>query len=912
VDDDELVIDYLCELLSSDGHEVLTATSGEAALACLELTVPCMALLDVMMPGMDGLSLCKLMKQNPYTAGVPVALVSAQVTTSDIDAGLAAGAVDFMKKSFDPDEFRVRVRSQIQLHEMLARQRRIEKRLSLICSAAKDAVIIIDNEGAITDWNDASRKMFGYAADEVLGKNLPDLIAPKRCKLSYQPAFAQFDEGGHDDTVGRTVELQALRKSGEEFPIELSLSSATIDGDRCAIGIFRDLSERKAAERALRQSAEEYRMLFQASRDALVTLAPPSWRFVSCNEATLLMFGITSEAQFAKLALEDLLPELQPDGQSSIVVAQAALATAMSEGVSNFVCVHKRLDGGELPCEVLLTRMERGSELFLQGSFRDISARVKAAEALRASEARYRANFEDVSVGQALSTIDGAFIEANQALANMLGYELTELHAKNFGELMHPEDLPKILSVRQSLLEGQPAGRGDIRCLRKDGSLLWADISMAGLRTSADESMQFVSHFVDISERKCLEQLAEERADFMNMLMGAIPVPVFHKNIEGYFVGANKAFEKVTEKNTQDIVGKTAFDIFPLDQAQYHQSKDEELYAHPGTQIYNARIKSSTGAVRDVIVHQATFLNPNGQLAGIIGAMLDETERRRAEADLADARKLEAVGQLAAGIAHEINTPAQYVGDGIYFLKEVFESCQQLITVYRNATEAMERCGVEPELVNTVKELEEEVDWDYLNANVPGSFDRCVDGISRIATIVRAMKEFSHPDQREKSPADLNQALRNTLIIAHNEYKYVAEVETKLGDLPHVMCHLGDLNQVFLNLIVNAAHAIGDVIDKEKEKGKIRISTQQEGDWVRIDIADSGAGIPEAVRDRIFEPFFTTKPVGKGSGQGLPIARSIVVDKHNGSLTFESEVGQGTTFTIRLPINGGGTAHKEP
>jgi signal transduction histidine kinase len=148
----------------------------------------------------------------------------------------------------------------------------------------------------------------------------------------------------------------------------------------------------------------------------------------------------------------------------------------------------------------------------------------------------------------------------------------------------------------------------------------------------------------------------------------------------------------------------------------------------------------------------------------------------------------------------------------------------------------------------------------------------------------------------------LSKALQTTLNIARNEYKYVANVTTELGDLPPVLCHVGDLNQVFLNLIVNAAHAIGDVVGQGGSKGTIRITTVREGDLVRIDIADTGSGIPEAIRHRIFDPFFTTKEVGKGSGQGLAIARSIVVTKHRGSLTFESAVGKGTTFTIRLPI----------
>jgi signal transduction histidine kinase len=295
-------------------------------------------------------------------------------------------------------------------------------------------------------------------------------------------------------------------------------------------------------------------------------------------------------------------------------------------------------------------------------------------------------------------------------------------------------------------------------------------------------------------------------------------------------------------------------------------------------------------------------------LSTTLGQMRDALRRHMEERDLSrqegHARKLEAVGQLAAGIAHEINTPAQYVGDGVHFLKEAFECYQRLVSQYRRAVEVLATAGGQDALVSEIRETETDIDLAYLEANVPGSFASCQDGISRISTIVRAMKEFAHPDQTEMAPADLNRALQTTLAIAKNEYKYVAEVTTEFGDLPSVLCHVGDLNQVFLNLIVNAAHAIGDVVSKGGGKGAIRITTCREGDLARIDIADTGSGIPETIRSRIFDPFFTTKEVGKGSGQGLAIARSIVVTKHHGSLTFESELGKGTTFTIRLPIAG--------
>jgi len=167
---------------------------------------------------------------------------------------------------------------------------------------------------------------------------------------------------------------------------------------------------------------------------------------------------------------------------------------------------------------------------------------------------------------------------------------------------------------------------------------------------------------------------------------------------------------------------------------------------------------------------------------------------------------------------------------------------------------------------------------------------------------VRAMKDFAHPESKEKAAADLNKALLSTLAVARNELKCVADVETDLGDLPLVVCNISDLNQVFLNLLVNAAHAIGDVVKDTGKKGKIRVCTVAEGKTVLVTITDTGCGIPEGIRTKVFDPFFTTKGVGCGTGQGLAIARSVVVERHKGTLTFESEVGKGTSFYVRLPV----------
>ena len=185
---------------------------------------------------------------------------------------------------------------------------------------------------------------------------------------------------------------------------------------------------------------------------------------------------------------------------------------------------------------------------------------------------------------------------------------------------------------------------------------------------------------------------------------------------------------------------------------------------------------------------------------------------------------------------------------------------------------------------------------------MPPAIAGAIEGLGRIATIVRSMKEFAHPDQSEKTSADLNHAIQSTLIIARNEYKYVADLETDFGGLPPIQCYLGEINQVVLNLLVNAAHAVSDVVKDSGGMGKITVRTRADGDEVEISISDSGTGIPAAAREKIFDPFFTTKEVGKGTGQGLAIARSVVVNKHGGTLRFETECGKGTAFFLRLPV----------
>ncbi|RME73111.1 MAG: histidine kinase, partial [Planctomycetota bacterium] len=268
------------------------------------------------------------------------------------------------------------------------------------------------------------------------------------------------------------------------------------------------------------------------------------------------------------------------------------------------------------------------------------------------------------------------------------------------------------------------------------------------------------------------------------------------------------------------------------------------------------------------------------------------------------AHKLEAVGQLASGIAHEINTPMQYIGDNVRFLRDAFGDLMGLIGAYAALREAAERDRVLEQPRKQVEQAEAQADVEFLQEEVEPAIEQTLEGVDHVTGIVRALKEFAHPGDGEWQEADLRKALENALALGRNAYKLVADIETDYGELPPVRCKLAELNQVFLNLIVNAAHAIEEVVAGTEQRGTIRIRTRRDGAFAHVEIADTGCGIPHEIRERIFDPFFTTKGVGRGTGQGLAIAYQIVVKGHGGELRFDSEPGCGTTFHIRLPIAG--------
>jgi PAS domain S-box-containing protein len=379
-------------------------------------------------------------------------------------------------------------------------------------------------------------------------------------------------------------------------------------------------------------------------------------------------------------------------------------------------------------------------------------------------------------------------------------------------------------------------------------------------------------------------------------LFNNVPVALFTANQDGVLKTANAACVKLLSCKGLSLDKVNFLDLLfePGKRAQFL----DQIAKQRAVENWETSIQDCKGGKLDVLINTAPLYDAAQSFAGWEGCLTDISmlkktleERDRLEDNLRQAQKLEAIGQLAAGIAHEINTPTQYVGDNLRFLKESFGELAGLLA-------NLVKVGGAP-----ASKLLGDADFDYLKEEIPRALNQSLEGVDRVAKIVRAMKEFSHP-AREKTATDLNRAIQSTITVASNEWKYVAEVEMDLdANLPAVHCSPAEFNQVVLNMVVNAAHAIGDVVgDGGKGKGKIRVKTRPDGDWAIVEISDSGCGMPQHIQQRIFDPFFTTKMGVGGSGLGLHIVHNIVTDILGGRIDVSSEPGKGTCFTLSLPL----------
>jgi PAS domain S-box-containing protein len=362
---------------------------------------------------------------------------------------------------------------------------------------------------------------------------------------------------------------------------------------------------------------------------------------------------------------------------------------------------------------------------------------------------------------------------------------------------------------------------------------------------------------------------------------------------EGKVEYASPAVENLTGRSPDQVAGRSLSTLV-------HRQHVTQLVKHlHGDKIEATRFSmrwghQTTGTWKETFT-TISQLRMRGSTRWVFNVH-DVSEQTELELELRHAQKLESVGRLAAGVAHEINTPIQFVGHNLRFTGTSFAEYATLLASYRSAAMQWAPAEVQEALTQEASEA----DIEYLEEEIPLAVSQAIEGTDRVAEIVRAMKVFGHPDGNSAQAVDVNNALSSTVIIAQNEIKPIANVVTDFQEVPAILGFAGDLNQVFLNLVVNACHAMADSAKDDAPLGTLTVATREVDDGVLISISDTGGGIPAHVRDHVFEPFFTTKDVGQGTGQGLALAHAVVEDRHGGRIWFETKDGEGTTFFVKL------------
>lgn len=522
---------------------------------------------------------------------------------------------------------------------------------------------------------------------------------------------------------------------------------------------------------------------------------------------------------------------------------------------------------------------------------------------LRESRARSDAILESAGEGIYGIDLDGRATFVNPAALQLMGRDEAELighamhsichHGRPDGSPYPADECPIYATLRDGAVHKV---RNEV-FWRRDGSSFPVEYLSAPMRDGQGTVVGAVVTFQDSSQQARIAEMGEILNSSLNEIY------VFHADTLR-FVHANAGALANLQYSLDELSGLTPMDLKPELSAHDFAERVEPLRTRAEDTIKFTTVhRRKDGSLYPVEVHLQ--LSTFGSEPVFLAIILDISQRRLLEAQLVQAQKLESIGQLAAGVAHEINTPIQFVGDNIGFLQDAFDDLASLEKAYASLLDAARAGNATPELVKETEERVADADRDYLVEEIPRAIAQAREGVERVAKIVAAMKEFSHPgggDTRERT--DLKSAIESTVTVASSEWKYAADIVTEFAeDMPAVPCFRQELNQVVLVLIVNAAHAIAAAGGSETEKGAITVATLHGDGFAEIRVTDTGTGIPEAIREKVFDPFFTTKEVGRGTGQGLAISYRAITEKHGGTLSFETEVGEGTTFIIRLPLD---------
>lgn len=777
-----------------------------------------------------------------------------------------------------------------------------ETRLRSITNSVQDAILMMEPPGTISYWNPAAERILGYTSAEAIGRGLHDLLAPEHYLAHQRPALNHFSRTGQGALLGQTSELTARHKDGREIVVSLSLSAVKLADGWHAVGVLRDVTQ-------LKENSQKLHLITSALEAAAngIVITDIQGHVLWTNPAFTQLTGYSAAEVLGKIS------PLLKNGTQTDEFFEQVWQTVLRGDVWHGEILNRRKDGSRYPEETTLTpvRSPDGQISHLIAVKNDITRRKEFERQLQDSASLYHSLVEDLPLGIFRQDQQGQFTFVNSRFCELAGRAPEAILGHTDFDIFPQEMAERYQEQNRRVWESGKPLQSLEEHATPDGAIRCWDVAKHPLRDAQGKTIGLQGLMSDVTERRRAEILLQREQILLRTVIENLPDSVYAKDSQSRRTLANRADVRLLGfTGEEEVLGHTDFDFFPRQEA-VSLVLDDQTVLHTGQPVLN-REESFTNRLGQKIWLQTSKVplrNEQGTIVGLIGVGHDITERKQAEQvrkqmeiQLRHAQKMESIGQLAAGIAHEINTPTQFIGDNTRFLLDAFNELQQLLGKYGQLLAAARTGGVSPELLAEMQTAVQAADVDYLVNEIPKAIQQTLEGVERVTRIVRAMKDFSHPGALEKTPSDLNHAIESTVTVARNEWKYVADLELDLQPgLPLVTCLCGEINQVVLNLVINAAHAIGEAI-KEGEKGKIGVSTRQDGEWVEIRVSDTGRGIPQKIRSRVFDPFFTTKPVGKGSGQGLAIAHSVITDKHGGTIHFDTELGKGTTFILRLPI----------
>lgn len=787
--------------------------------------------------------------------------------------------------------------------------RKSEEHFRLIAENVTDLIAIVDPQGRRIYNSPSYERLLGYSPDELQTSLAFTQIHPED-RAGVIAAARELIEAG----ASNVLEYRMRHKDGSWRTLEshgapFRTATGQIEG---VLTVARDVTERKRAAESLSASEQMLRLVLDTI-PVRVFWKNRALAYLGCNRLFAQDAGFDSPADLVgkldtELVWHEQAEQYRSDDRQFIELGQARL---------HYEEIQTRPDGrtSVLRTSKIPLRDHCGSIIGILGLYEDITER-KQAELATLRLAAIVESSDDAIIGKDLNNVITSW---NRGAEKIFGYAATEMVGTSILQLIPADRHEEEQLIFAKLKRGESVEHFETLRQTKAGRIINIAVTVSAIKDAAGQVIGMSKVARDITGRKKAEEQLRESQRLLQSTLDALSAHIAILNEAGCIIAVNAMWQNFATAN--DFMGwgsGVGLNYLQVCDAATGDCADEALAVAAGIRAVMAN--QQTGFHLEYPCHspaeqrwfevRATRFAGTGPLRVVI-AHENITERVKAEHDrknieiqLRQAQKLESIGQLAAGVAHEINTPTQYIGDNTQFLRESFQELVPVLSAPRQLLEAVRNNCVTPELLLATEQALEKADVDYLVAEIPKAIEQSLQGVERVAKIVRAMKEFSHPGTADKTKVDLNHCIDSTLTVARNEWKYVADLVTEFDpELPLVTCLPGEFNQVILNLVVNAAHTIGDTMkDGRGSKGTITVTTRRAGDWAEVRIRDTGTGIPESARAKIFEPFFTTKAVGKGTGQGLAIARSVIVDKHGGTITFDTELGKGTVFIIRLPL----------